>query len=84
MGKDKPRPVEPKSAGDTVSVKEDCVLEDETGAIMAHIWNPLIDDLENGQSYIFKNLTVKITKAVHFSAQPLSPQSHQPHKLCQS
>lgn len=48
MGKDKPKPVEPKSAGDTVSVKEDCVLEDETGAIMAHIWNPLIDDLENG------------------------------------
>ena len=59
MGKDKPKPVELKSSGETVSVKEDCVLEDETGAIMAHIWNPLIDDLENGQSYIFKNLTVK-------------------------
>lgn len=59
MGKDKPKPVELKSSGETVSVEEDCVLEDEKGAIMAHIWNPLIDDLENGQSYIFKNLTVR-------------------------
>ena len=42
MGKDKPKPEELKSSGETVSVKEDCLLEDETGAIMAHIWNPLM------------------------------------------
>ena len=59
MGKDKPKPVELKSSDETASVKEDGALEDETGAIMAHIWNPLINDSKNGPSYMFKNLTVK-------------------------
>jgi len=40
-------------------VKEDCVVEDSTGPIMIHIWEPLISQVKNGESYCFKNLTIK-------------------------
>ena len=48
-----------KSTQKNSLVKEDCVIEDSTGTIMAHIWEPLIDQLKDGQAYLFKNLTIK-------------------------
>ena len=48
-----------KATQDNSLVKENCVVEDATGSIMAHIWSPLIDQLEDGKAYLFKNLTIK-------------------------
>ena len=59
MGNDKPKEVLLKSSGQAGNVKEDCVLEDETGTSMLHIWEPLLLTLKNGDSYLFTNLTVR-------------------------
>ena len=40
-------------------VKEDCIIEDESGHGVIHIWGAAIDQLQDGQTYSFKNLTVK-------------------------
>ncbi|XP_068697264.1 ATP-dependent DNA helicase PIF1-like [Montipora foliosa] len=40
-------------------VKEDCVIEDATGNAILHIWDNLIDKVQNSKSYTFKNLSVK-------------------------
>ena len=40
-------------------VKEDCVIEDATGNAILHIWDDLIDKVQNSKSYTFKNLSVK-------------------------
>lgn len=59
MGTENPVEVVLKSTGKTTNVKEDCVLEDSTGAILVHIWHPLIANIKTGQSYLLRNLTVK-------------------------
>ncbi|KAL9978006.1 hypothetical protein ACROYT_G015479 [Oculina patagonica] len=45
----KPKPVMFKSTQKNSSVKEDCILEDETGAILFHIWSPLIDQVQTNK-----------------------------------
>ena len=42
LGKDKPKPVQIKSTQKMSAVKEDCVLEDDKGTAILHIWDPLI------------------------------------------
>ena len=37
----------------------DCVIEDATGNAILHIWDDLIDKVQNSISYTFKNLSVK-------------------------
>ena len=45
LGKEKPKPVQVKSTQKMSAVKEDCVLEDDTGTAILHIWDPLIKDV---------------------------------------
>lgn len=59
MGNDDPKEVLLKSSGQVGNVNEDCVLEDETGTSMLHIWEPLLSTLKTGDSYLFSNLTVR-------------------------
>ena len=40
-------------------VKEDCIIEDASGHGVIHIWGAAIDQLQDGQTHSFKNLTVK-------------------------
>lgn len=40
-------------------VNEDFVLEDSTSALMLHIWDPLIANIQTGHSYLLRNLSVK-------------------------
>ena len=56
---EKPVEVFVKSTGKTWHVKEDCVLEDSTGAVMLHIWDPLIANIKTSQSCLLRNLSVK-------------------------
>ena len=39
LGSEQPKPVEVKSTQKMTVVKEDCVLEDETGTAEIHIWD---------------------------------------------
>ena len=48
------------------SVKEDCVLEDETATAILHIWDSLIKEVVTGTSYKFNNLTIKHFKGTTF------------------
>ena len=59
IGKKDAKKVLLKSTQQDSFVKEDCVIEDSTGTIMAHIWAPLIDEVKDGQAYLFKNMTIK-------------------------
>jgi len=59
LGKDKPKSVPVKSTQKMTMVKEDCILEDETGTANIHIWDGLIDKLKNGSTYECQNLNVK-------------------------
>ena len=52
MGTEKPVEVVLNSTEKISHVKEDCVLEDSTGAIMLHVWDPLITNIKTGQSYL--------------------------------
>ena len=54
------------------SVKEDCVLEDDTGTAILHISDPLIRDITNGTSYNFQNLTIKHFKGTTFLSTSLA------------
>ncbi len=73
LGKDKPKPVQIKSTQKMSLVKEDCVLEDETGTAILHIWDPLIKEVITGTSYNFHNLTIKHFKGTTFlSTSPAS------------
>lgn len=40
-------------------VKEDCIIEDETGSATIHIWEKLIEACRSGKSYKITNLNVK-------------------------
>ena len=58
LGQKEPKEVK-KRNGQNGKVKEDCVIEDTTGSAIIHIWDELIDQVQNNESYTFKNLTVK-------------------------
>ena len=49
---DKPKPAVLKTFNKTTFVKEDCILEDGTGPIMAHVWHPLLHQIKSEQSYL--------------------------------
>lgn len=72
LGKDKPKPVQVKSTQKMSAVKEDCVLEDQTGTAILHIWDPLIKEVTDGVSYNFQNLTVKHFKGTTFLSTSLA------------
>ena len=59
LGNEKPKPVQLKATKEMTSVKEDCVLEDETGTATIHVWDPLINQIKSGTTYVIDNLTVK-------------------------
>ena len=59
FGNKEPKQVTLQTTKTETRVKEDCILEDDTGAIRFQIWDPLINNLQTGQSYVFTNLTVK-------------------------
>ena len=58
MGNNKPKTVTERDKTQGL-VREDCIIEDETGNTELNIWDYLIGKLENGQSYKLINLTVK-------------------------
>lgn len=58
FGQKEPKEVQ-KRNGQNGKVKEDCVIEDTTGSAIIHIWDELIDQVQNNKSYTFKNLSVK-------------------------
>lgn len=68
LGNENPKPVQLKSSSE---MKEDCVLEDETGTATIHIWDPLFKNMETGTTYEFKNLTVKHFQGItHLGTTP--------------
>ncbi|CAH3151890.1 unnamed protein product [Porites lobata] len=50
MGAQEPNKIETKSS-QALSVKEDCILEDETGTMELHIWEPLFTQLKSNKAY---------------------------------
>ena len=58
LGQKEPKEVK-KRNGQNGKVKEDCVIEDTTGSAIIHIWDELIDQVQNNKSHTFKNLSVK-------------------------
>lgn len=73
IGEERPKEVPLNKTQEIRHIKEDCVLEDSTGSIMAHIWVPFIDQLKNGEAYYFTNLTIKSYKGTTFvSSSPSS------------
>lgn len=71
LGSEQPKPVEVKSTQKMTLVKEDCVLEDETGTAEIHIWDELINNVKNGTTYEFQNLNVKHFKgSAHLATTP--------------
>ena len=58
VGQKPPKPVSTRNGQDG-KVKEDCIIEDATGHAVIHIWDELIEKLENSKSYTLKNLSVK-------------------------
>ena len=57
LGNENPKPVQLKSSSEMTTVKEDCVLEDETGTATIHIWDPLYKTIKTGTTYEFENLS---------------------------
>lgn len=71
LGNEKPKPVQLKTSKEMTSVKEDCVLEDETGTATIHIWAPLINNIQSGNTYEFQNLSVKHFQGItHLGTTP--------------
>ena len=64
LGNEKPKPVQLKTSKEMTSVKEDCVLEDETGTATIHVWGPLINKIKSGTTYVIENLTVKYFQGI--------------------
>lgn len=52
LGKKPPKEVS-KTNGENCLVKEDCIIEDATGAATIHIWDDLLSKLTTGNSYKF-------------------------------
>ena len=59
LGENEPKMVAIRGSQQNCYVKEDCIIEDETGHSMIHVWGAAIDQLQNAQSYSFKSLTIK-------------------------
>lgn len=59
MGTNNHKQVILKATQENSLAKEDCVVEEANGSKMAYIWSSLIDQLEDGKAYLFKNLTIK-------------------------
>ena len=59
LEKDKPKRIQLKTTQKMNLVKEDCIVEDSSGSAILHIWDPMIDQLSDGSTYEFQNLTVK-------------------------
>lgn len=71
LGNEKPKPVQLKTSKEMTSVKEDCVLEDETGTASIHIWALRINNIKSGNTYEFQNLSVKHFQGItHLGATP--------------
>ena len=51
--------------------KEDCVLEGETATATIHVWDPLINKIKSGTTYVIENLTVKHFQGITHVQQPL-------------
>lgn len=66
MGSEEAKEVVLRRIQEKATVKEDCIIEDETGAISFHIWGPVIQHLQNGKTYVFKNLTVRMYRGSTF------------------
>jgi len=58
MGDAKPKEVT-KRNGNTGLVKEDCVIEDQTGHTTIHLWDDMIEKCKNSNSYEITDLSVK-------------------------
>lgn len=66
VGREEPKPAEVKSTEKITLVKEDCVLEDNTGKAVIHI-----SKVKNGTTYEFQNLNVKYFKgSTHLATTP--------------
>ena len=59
LGADNPKPITLKKTQKITKVKEDCILEDETGTATIHIWDELIAKVESGSTYEFTDVAVK-------------------------
>ena len=71
LGNENPKPVQLKSSSEMTTVKEDCVLEDETGTATIHIWDPLFKNIKTGTTYEFENLIVKHFQGItHLGTTP--------------
>ena len=71
LGNEKSKPVQLKTSKEMTSVKEDCVLEDETGTATIHVWDPLINKIKSSTTYVIENLTVKHFQGITHVQQPL-------------
>ena len=58
VGQKEPKQVT-KRNGENGMVKEDCVIEDASGNAIIHIWDELINKLQNYKASSLKNLSVK-------------------------
>ena len=58
MGDAKPKEVR-KRNGNSGLVKEDCVIEDQTGHTTLHLWDDMIEKCKNSNSYEITDLSVK-------------------------
>ena len=58
LGTTKPKEVA-KRNGEKGLVKEDCIIEDDTGHATLHVWDEMIQMCENSKSYEIKDLSVK-------------------------
>ena len=65
MGAQEPNKIETKSS-QALSAKEDCILEDETGTMELHIWEPLFTQLKSNKAYYFQNLTLRYYQGSKF------------------
>lgn len=71
LGNENPKPVQLKSSSEMTTVKEDCVLKDETGTATLHIWDLLFKNIKTGTTYEFENLTVKHFQGItHLGTTP--------------
>ena len=59
LGTENPKPVQLKTSKEMTSVKEDHVLDDETGTATIHVQDTLINQIKSGTTYETANLTVK-------------------------
>lgn len=58
MGTKEPKKIETKSS-QTLTVKEDCILQDGSNMMKIHIRESLFAQLPNNRAYYFKNLTLR-------------------------